>query len=139
MKLKKSTKKFLLLIFILSSSSLTGFFFLSFFKQNIEFYIETDALNQIKDLNQIIRIGGLVQQNSIEIFEEKKEIHFKILDKNGLNPVLIVNKGLGSPPIFKENSGIIVKGKFDAQKKIFYSFEMIGKHDENYMPPSYKK
>lgn len=139
MKFKKSTKKFFLLIFILLFSSVVGFGFLSFFEQNIEFYIETDRLDQIKDPNQVIRIGGLVEKNSIKIFQKEKEIHFKILDKNGLNPVLVINKGLSSPPIFKENSGIIVKGKFDSEKKIFHSFQMIGKHDENYMPPNFAK
>lgn len=137
-KFKKSTKRFIFLIFILCFSSLFGFYFISFFKKNIEFYIETDQIDNIKNKNQIFRVGGIVKHNSIKILEDKKQIHFIILDQNNLNPLYVINSGLSCPPIFKEGSGIIVKGRLDSKSKIFYSFEMIGKHDENYMPKNVK-
>jgi cytochrome c-type biogenesis protein CcmE len=137
-KFKKSTKSFFVLVFFIALSSLITFLFSSLFKENIEFYIETDKIFEIKDINKISRLGGIIQEKSIKIFNDKKEIHFVILDKNKQNPVYIINKGLSTPPIFKENFGVIVKGKFDYNKKIFYSFEIIGKHDENYMPPTKK-
>jgi cytochrome c-type biogenesis protein CcmE len=134
MKIKKSTKKFLFLVTILISSSIFGFFFFYFFKENIEYYIEPDKISE-KNKNKIFRLGGLIEEGSIKILKDEKQIHFRILDKNKQNPINIINFGLSTPPIFKENTGIILKGKFDFDKKIFYSYEMIGKHDENYMPP----
>ena len=128
-----------------------GFAFISLFKENIEYYVTTDKLNSNdfieKNLEKNIRIGGLIVPNSVKIFHEKKEIHFEICDEKNENILQVIHHGLSTPPIFKENVGIISKGQLMIEKnpkndhefqKIFHSNELIGKHDENYMPPTKK-
>lgn len=124
-------------LFFLSSFSLLIiiliFAFSYLLKDNLEFYIQTDQVKKISDQNKVFRLGGIIQPGSIKIMNDLKKIEFIILDESYKNPIKIIYYGLSTPPIFKENSGIIARGKLDIDF-VFHSNELIGKHDENYVP-----
>lgn len=99
-------------------------------KQNINlFYTPTELLTQtIKD-NQLLRIGGYVQNKSVRFSQNGKMIHFSITDRK--NTILINYSGV-LPTLFREGQGVVVSGYF--VHKQFRATEVLAKHDEKYMP-----
>lgn len=81
-----------------------------------------------------IRLGGMVQENSIERTGEN--VRFIVHDTTASLPVIY--KGV-LPDLFREGQGIVVYGRYDAATQSFIAAQVLAKHDENYMPPELKK
>jgi len=76
-----------------------------------------------------IRLGGLVEENSVVYDENTTELSFKVWDGYAASNVLYT----GAPPeLFKENTGVVVAGRFD--DSTFVSDELLVKHTEVYKP-----
>ena len=101
-------------------------------RQNINLFYTP---SQIASLEQwpthTVRLGGLVQKNSVEHIAHDLTVKFIITDSNMDIP--IVYHGI-LPNLFREGQGVIVQGKFNQQKH-FIAEEVLAKHDENYRPP----
>lgn len=141
MVLKKSTKRLVILIFILCLFWFIGLFVVNLFKDSIEYYITCERIDEKfirENKNKIFRLGGMIVPGSIVIDENKKQVSFKICDEQEKVFFNIVYNRLSLPPIFRENVGVIAKGIL-LDSKTFLASELIGKHDENYMPPDKKK
>ena len=105
--------------------------------ENIDFYYTPSDLTSSKIINkENLRIGGLVQEDSIESSQDSLETNFLITDLE--NSVKVNYVGI-LPNLFKEKSGVIARGYFDYSKGIFYAKEILAKHDENYIPKEVKK
>ena len=100
------------------------------------FYSPTDILEKKLTEDQYIRVGGLVEKNSIKYKENGMDIEFIISDKK--NILKIYYSGI-LPDLFREGQGIVAEGRLKDFKKIFYAKKILAKHDENYMPPEMKK
>lgn len=100
------------------------------------FLTPQQVMEQFSELkkDRKIRVGGLVIPGSIIKFDN--EIHFSITDN--FNIINVEYKGIVTPPIFKENVGVIARG-YLIDKENFVADQLIGKHDENYMPSKYEK
>ena len=95
------------------------------------FYTPNDLIEKFSDTKNIqnkIRIGGLVLENSIK--KEGKKTIFMITDRK--KEVKVEFKG-PLPDLFREGKGIVAEGMF--QNNNFIASEVLAKHDENYMPP----
>ena len=79
-------------------------------------------------LDKIIRVGGLVKEESI--VKKDEEIVFIITDLK--NEIIVVYNG-PVPNLFSEGKGVIAEGKLK-DKKYFIADIILAKHDENYMP-----
>ena len=135
MKLKYKRFNFLI-IFILAIAS-TIFFVLKALEEKIVFfYSPTEILNKDVKLNDTIRVGGLVVDNSIVYDNGGLEVFFTITDKKNL--LNITYKGI-LPDLFREGQGIVAEGNIDIAKNIFLAQKVLAKHDENYMPPEIEK
>lgn len=77
------------------------------------------------------RVGGLVQEGSIERMGDGMQVQFVVTD--GAQHVPVRYQGL-LPDLFKEGKGVVVSGKW-LTAGIFEATEVLAKHDENYMPP----
>ncbi len=78
-----------------------------------------------------IRLGGLVEANSLAFDTESLQLTFKITDSLESYPV----SHYGAPPqLFKENTGVVVEGHF--QNGVFASDNLLVKHSEVYEPPA---
>ncbi len=96
------------------------------------FYTPSEILQKNLKQNEKVRLGGLVEENSVRRNDIK--INFTITD---LKKNIEVNyKGI-LPDLFREGQGVIVKGYL--KNNIFQATEVLAKHDENYMPPEIKK
>ena len=130
-------KKVIYFIIIYDSYSLCNFFcFESIRGENCFFLFSDRDSNKEINNNELIRVGGLVVDDSIIYDNSGLEVSFIISDtKNMLN---ISYKGL-LPDLFREGQGIVAEGNIDKEKNIFFAKRVLAKHDENYMPPEIEK
>ena len=126
-----------LLLIFLSLIFLTASIFLILFnskKNLIFFYTPSELLNSKTQINDTIRIGGIVKKDSLKNIEDNKYV-FIIHDNN--NYVRVSYTGI-LPDLFREEQGVVVQGKLIKIDKI-KADRVFAKHDENYMPTSIKK
>ena len=126
-----------LLLIFLSLLFLTASIFLILFnskKNLIFFYTPSELLNSKTQINDTIRIGGIVKKDSLKNIEDNKYV-FIIHDNN--NYVRVSYKGI-LPDLFREEQGVVVQGKLIKIDNI-KAERVFAKHDENYMPTSIKK
>ena len=126
-----------LLLIFLSLIFLTASIFLILFnskKNLIFFYTPSELLNSKTQINDTIRIGGIVKKGSLKNIEDNKYI-FIIHDNN--NYVSVSFTGI-LPDLFREEQGVVIQGKLTNTDKI-KADRVFAKHDENYMPTSIKK
>ena len=122
----KKNRLFGLMLFFIPLS-LGVFFLMSALKSNIVYFISPSELVNSNNINQKLRLGGLVEEDSIII--NGKLVKFRITDGN--KSVLVQYNGI-LPDLFKEKQGVIVEGEFDSL--IFNASNLLAKHDENYIP-----
>lgn len=79
---------------------------------------------------QAVRLGGMVEQGSIQRQPDGVTIRFILTDGQGRTPV--VYRGI-VPDLFREGSGAVTEGRLE--KGIFVADTILAKHDERYMPP----
>ena len=126
-----------LLLIFLSLIFLTVSIFLILFnskKNLIFFYTPSELLNSKTQINDTIRIGGIVKKDSLKNIEDNKYV-FIIRDNN--NYIRVNFTGI-LPDLFREEQGVVVQGKLIKIDKIKAN-RVFAKHDENYMPTSIKK
>ena len=126
-----------LLLIFLSLIFLTTSIFLILFnskKNLIFFYTPSELLNSKTQINDTIRIGGIVKKDSLKNIEDNKYI-FIIHDNN--NYIRVSFTGI-LPDLFREEQVVVVQGKLIKIDKI-KADRVFAKHDENYMPTSIKK
>ena len=125
-------KRLLFLILILSILGLSTKLVLMALKENIIYFYTPNELKKkygnIKNINNKIRIGGLVLKNSLVI--DNNVSFFEITDKK--DKIKVYFKGQ-LPDLFREGQGIVAEGIFQDNKLI--ASQVLAKHDENYMPP----
>ena len=96
------------------------------------FYTPSEILQKDLKQNEKVRLGGLVEENSVTRNDTKINFIITDLKKN----IEVTYEGI-LPDLFREGQGVIVKGYL--QNNIFKATEVFAKHDENYMPPEIKK
>ena len=77
-----------------------------------------------------IRLGGLVEEGSVERSSDGLSVTFRVTDLSESVPVSYT--GI-LPDLFREGQGVITLGRL-ASDGTFAAREVLAKHDENYMP-----
>ena len=76
-----------------------------------------------------LRLGGVVQEGTIDYDNQSLQLAFLITDSVQSYEV----NHVGAPPeLFKENTGVVVEGNFE--DGVFKSDELLIKHSEEYRP-----
>lgn len=108
-------------------------------QQNIDlFYTPTEIIQGKKEtgikpeVGQRLRIGGLVVPGTVKRDPQSLKVSFDLLD-NGGGVVTIFFDGI-LPDLFREGQGIVAQGELLNATQI-NAFEVLAKHDEEYMPP----
>jgi cytochrome c-type biogenesis protein CcmE len=96
------------------------------------FYAPGDVAREAPPVGRAVRIGGMVQAGSLRRAADGVTIHFTVKDETP-HTIPVRFKGI-VPDLFKENSGVVAEGRFEAGG-LFVADEILAKHDENYMPP----
>lgn len=78
-----------------------------------------------------IRVGGLVEDGSLERAGDGLTVRFRVTDTVASLPVRY--SGM-LPDLFAEGQGVVAEGRLGADG-VFAADSILAKHDENYMPP----
>ncbi|MGO2128607.1 MAG: cytochrome c maturation protein CcmE [Pseudoalteromonas prydzensis] len=81
-------------------------------------------------IGQKLRIGGMVVPGSVIRDETSLQVSFKLIDTGPL--VTIKYQGI-LPDLFREGQGIVAQGVL-VEANVIEAFEVLAKHDEEYMP-----
>jgi cytochrome c-type biogenesis protein CcmE len=96
------------------------------------FYAPGDVAREPPPPGRAVRVGGMVQAGSLRRAADGLTIDFLVKDES-THTIPVRFKGI-VPDLFKENSGVVAEGRFQAGG-LFVADEILAKHDENYMPP----
>lgn len=104
---------------------------LTAFNDNIVLFCSpTDIHNKATCAKADIRLGGLVEEESLSRGEDGVTVSFRVTDLSKSIPVTY--KGI-LPDLFREGQGVVTEGTVNAEG-IFVAREVLAKHDENYIP-----
>ena len=104
---------------------------LAAFNDNLVFfYSPSDLAAKAVGPERRIRIGGLVEDQSV-VHEDTRRVAFRVTD--GKTDLKVVYDGL-LPDLFKEGQGVVAEGKLRGDG-VFVASSVLAKHDEKYMPP----
>jgi cytochrome c-type biogenesis protein CcmE len=96
------------------------------------FYTPGDVARDGPPVGRAIRIGGMVKAGSLRREPDGVTIHFIVKDET-VHVIPVRFTGI-VPDLFKENSGVVAEGRFEAGGQ-FVADNILAKHDENYKPP----
>lgn len=94
------------------------------------FHSPTDLQTKELPPGRPFRLGGLVEQGSVEKDSDGVTIRFRVTD--GANTVPVIYRGI-LPDLFREGQGVVTQGTLGPDG-VFVASEVLAKHDENYMP-----
>ncbi|CAM3589525.1 cytochrome c maturation protein CcmE [Vibrio aquimaris] len=105
--------------------------------QNMDlFYTPSELVDGKPDgtkpaVGQRLRIGGMVVKGSVKRDPESLKVSFELRD---VGPkVTVLYDGI-LPDLFREGQGIVAQGVLKNSTTV-EAFEVLAKHDEEYMPP----
>ncbi len=105
--------------------------------QNMDlFYTPTEIVNgkangEKPEVGQRLRIGGMVVEGSVTRDNQSLKVSFDVADVGPA--VTVVYEGI-LPDLFREGQGIVAQGVLTDSTTV-EAFEVLAKHDEEYMPP----
>jgi cytochrome c-type biogenesis protein CcmE len=105
--------------------------FKAFNSNMVFFFSPSDVQAKQAPADRVFRLGGLVEEGSLQREDDGLTVHFKVTDNAYTIPVTY--KGI-LPDLFREGQGVVAQGKLDGSG-VFTASEVLAKHDETYMPP----
>jgi cytochrome c-type biogenesis protein CcmE len=104
---------------------------LTAFSSNLVFFYSPSDLNtQRISADRRVRIGGLVEKQSVSHAESGRTVSFRVTD--GKTDIPVVYRGI-LPDLFREGQGVVAEGKLEPDG-VFAASTVLAKHDEKYMP-----
>jgi cytochrome c-type biogenesis protein CcmE len=105
---------------------------LAAFNDNLVFfYSPSDLAAKAIAPGRRIRIGGLVEQQSLVRETDSHSVSFRVTD--GKTVIAVVYDGV-LPDLFREGQGVVAEGRRRGDG-VFVATSVLAKHDEKYMPP----
>ena len=130
--MKPRTRRALALVGALAALGIASALVLNAFQSNLVFFFSpSQIINKEAPQERNFRIGGLVEQGSLQRDPQSLTVRFVVTDLAQRIPVTYT--GL-LPDLFKEGKGVVAQGKLGADG-VFRADQVLAKHDENYMPP----
>jgi cytochrome c-type biogenesis protein CcmE len=94
------------------------------------FYTPADIVAGKAEQGRSVRLGGMVEEGSIQRQPDGVTIRFILTDGKAQTPVIF--RGI-APDLFREGSGAVAEGRLE--NGTFVADTILAKHDERYMPP----
>lgn len=101
------------------------------FQENMLYFMTPTELLSRPDYQRQIRLGGLVEKNSVKKDVDTLTTSFVVTDN--MQRISVAYVGI-VPDLFREEQGVIVDGWLQPDGN-FKADRLLAKHDENYMPP----
>ena len=130
--MKRRHRRITFIIVGLAGLGIATYLVASAFRNNLVFFFSpTQVAAKEAPVNRTFRVGGLVQDGTLQRDNDGLTVRFIVTDTAANVPV--VYKGI-LPDLFKEGRGCVAQGRLDAAG-VFHADQVLAKHDENYMPP----
>jgi cytochrome c-type biogenesis protein CcmE len=130
--MKRRHKRIAFILVGLAGLGIATYLVASAFRNNLVFFFSpTQVAAKEAPINRTFRVGGLVQDGTLQRDKDGLTVRFVVTDTVANVPV--VYKGI-LPDLFKEGRGCVAQGRIGADG-IFQADQVLAKHDENYMPP----
>jgi cytochrome c-type biogenesis protein CcmE len=130
--MKRRHKRVAFIVAGLAGLAVAAYLVASAFRNNLVFFFSpTQVAAREAPVNRTFRIGGLVQEGTLQRDNDGLTVRFTVTDTAANIPV--VYKGI-LPDLFKEGRGCVAQGKLGSDG-VFHADQVLAKHDENYMPP----
>lgn len=105
---------------------------LAAFEDNLVFFNSpSDVHERGLPPDQRFRLGGLVEEASVEKSDDGLTTKFRVTDLRAVVPVTYT--GI-LPDLFREGQGVVTEGRLN-NDGVFVADSVLAKHDENYLPP----
>jgi cytochrome c-type biogenesis protein CcmE len=132
MLMKRRHRRIAFIIAGLAGLGIATYLVASAFRNNLVFFFSpTQVAAKEAPVNRTFRVGGLVQNGTLQRDNDGLTVRFIVTDTAANVPVVF--KGI-LPDLFKEGRGCVAQGRLDAAG-VFHADQVLAKHDENYMPP----
>jgi len=130
--MKRRHRRIIFICVSLAALGLAAWLVLGAFRNNLVFFFSpTQIASKEAPVNKTFRIGGLVENGTLQRDNDGLTVRFTVTDT--ANSIPVVYKGI-LPDLFKEGRGCVAQGRVGGDG-IFYADQIMAKHDENYMPP----
>ena len=130
--MKPRTKRALIIVGGLAALGIATTLVLNAFQSNMVFFFSpSQVVAHEAPRERSFRIGGMVEQGSVQRDEQSLTVTFVVTDFAQKVPVTYT--GL-LPDLFREGKGVVAQGKLGPDG-VFHAEQVLAKHDENYMPP----
>jgi cytochrome c-type biogenesis protein CcmE len=126
-------RRLTLIVSLLVAASALGFVAFGNIGENLVYYWDSSQLVAAGDdaIGPTIRLGGVVQEGSLDWRPDDSELHFVVSD--GKNTVSIHSSG-APPQMFREGIGVVVEGTM-TKSGVFESRRLMVKHSNEYRAP----
>ncbi len=124
-------RRLLFILLIIIAVALATALALYALQQNINlFYNSSQIAAGQAPLNHELRLGGMVQANSVKRMPHSLAVNFIVRDN--AKSVRVSYVGI-LPDLFREGQAVVVEGKLTVQG-VVQADQVLAKHDEKYMP-----
>ncbi len=129
---RKRRKLVITICLIVAGMTIAATLALQAFRENLLYFYSPSQVHAGEaPKHRAFRIGGLVENNSVVRDPNSLIVSFVLSDT--LQSITVSYDGI-LPDLFKEEQGIVANGRLNSRGE-FVAFEVLAKHDENYMPP----
>jgi len=130
--MKRRHRRIAFILTGLAGLAIATYLVASAFRNNLVFFFSpTQIAAREAPVNRTFRVGGLVQDGTVQRDKDGLTVRFVVTDTAASVPV--VYKGI-LPDLFKEGRGCVAQGRLESDG-VFHADQVLAKHDENYMPP----
>lgn len=131
--MKARHKRIIFVVFAVMAVGVAAYLVNTALRQNISyFYSPSEVLAGKVPQDHVFRLGGMVKKGSVKRGNDNLEIEFIVTDY--AKDMVVRYTGI-LPDLFKEDKGVVTKGRLEKGGMVFLADEVLAKHDENYMPP----
>jgi cytochrome c-type biogenesis protein CcmE len=127
---RKQRRLTVLTLGLAALAAATALVLFAFSENLVFFYGPSELAAKPVGPDRRIRIGGLVEAQSLKRNDSGRGVAFRVTD--GESDVVVVYDGI-LPDLFREEQGVVAEGKLRGDG-VFVASTVLAKHDEKYMP-----
>ena len=129
--MKKRHKRLTIIIGALAGLAIATALVLNAMRDSMVFFVTPSEVMAMSEMpERSFRIGGLVEQGSVERDQNSADVVFHVTDTD--KSVVVTYSGI-LPDLFREGQGVVAEGRIDSSGT-FHADKVMARHDEEYMP-----
>ncbi|TAD88040.1 MAG: cytochrome c maturation protein CcmE [Alphaproteobacteria bacterium] len=129
MRLRKRQRMAVLVLALIGIGTATALTLTAFEDNLVFFHAPTDVIAKAVPAERRFRLGGLVEEGSVQRQADGVTVTFRVTDTVTSLPVRYTGV---LPDLFREGQGVVAEGSL--REGVFVAREVLARHDENYMP-----